>query len=516
MAALLTSQVVALTTLQAQSLAVAQVFALTTAQLVAMETRDFAALSTNAIAALQTAQVTALTTRLINAITATQVPALTTSEMFAFSTAQMFALSTAVMSALTTAQAPALFASSMGGYNVSTPDAWFTAMTTAAKASYQTSTHTPIVLDLSGDGISTLSLQDGVKFDLTADGTPMQTGWVAPTDGLLVRDINADGAINDGRELFGDATRLSDGSVAKDGYQALSELDSNHDGVISSSDAAYGQLGVWVDANSDGISEAGEVKSLASLGITEISVSAQVTSALDHGNTIGLTSTYQTADGANHLAGDVWFATQDTATNGAALSTSVVVSLGTDQLSALNTIQVQALTTVYPQALQTQAIAALAAADGLAPIAAGSVTVSSPYTAQALTNDKSVPNTTPDGIPQAADGLAQRASALAQAIGTFDLTEALSSVATPSLNLPVDAYGGTKPSPTLAIGALVDQMRSFDLQNAAPTVNQVSTSTGAPAALTLMQVGPLGTLDPFKNSAPTDLGGLMLNNIQKR
>lgn len=33
--------------------------------------------------------------------------------------------------------------------------------------------------------------------------TPM--GWASAADGLLVRDINHDGVINDGRELFGRA-----------------------------------------------------------------------------------------------------------------------------------------------------------------------------------------------------------------------------------------------------------------------------------------------------------------------
>ena len=45
----------------------------------------------------------------------------------------------------------------------------------------------PIVIDLNGDGASLLSAADGVSFDLDADGTADQTGWVAPEDGLAGR-----------------------------------------------------------------------------------------------------------------------------------------------------------------------------------------------------------------------------------------------------------------------------------------------------------------------------------------
>jgi hypothetical protein len=166
---------------------------------------------------------------------------------------------------------------------------------------------TPIVLDLNGDGISTQSIRKGVTFDLFANGNNVNTGWVSSTDGLLVMDRNHDGVINDGTELFGGATKLSDGTTASDGYAALRDLDTNHDGVIDKNDAAFADLKVWVDANSDGVTENGELKSLESSGIRSISAVADVNLSKDNGNLIGLTSTYQTTDGATHAAADVWF-----------------------------------------------------------------------------------------------------------------------------------------------------------------------------------------------------------------
>ena len=127
------------------------------------------------------------------------------------------------------------------------------------------------------------------------------------TDGLLARDLNGDGAINSGAELFGSATTLANGQAAPDGYSALNELDSNHDGVINSQDAAFTDLRVWVDANADGVTEQGELKTLAQLNISQLSLATDSHASLDNGNVVGLNSSYQTTDGASHAAADVWF-----------------------------------------------------------------------------------------------------------------------------------------------------------------------------------------------------------------
>jgi len=60
------------------------------------------------------------------------------------------------------------------------------------------------------------------------------------------------------------------------------------------------------------VSTGGELKSMASLGIASISLETQKTAIADHGNTVGLVSSYQTTDGMRHAAGDVWFQTLDT------------------------------------------------------------------------------------------------------------------------------------------------------------------------------------------------------------
>ncbi|MEE8786626.1 MAG: hypothetical protein SOI00_20575, partial [Rahnella inusitata] len=112
-------------------------------------------------------------------------------------------------------------------------------------------TASPIILDLDGDGVETISLSKGVYFDHDANTFAEKTGWVSADDGLLVLDINQDGQIDSGRELFGNNTYLKDGTLAKNGYLALQELDDDHNGIIDSADAIWQQLNVWQDKNSN-------------------------------------------------------------------------------------------------------------------------------------------------------------------------------------------------------------------------------------------------------------------------
>jgi hypothetical protein len=175
---------------------------------------------------------------------------------------------------------------------------------------------TPLVLDLNGDGVSTTDAHSGVMFDLNGTGNVSRVGWAAATDGLLVMDRNGDGKINDGRELFGVATVTADGHRAGNGFAALAQEDTNHDGKFSAGDAHFDQVKVWVDANQNGITDAGELKSLADLGIVSMDLNAAKGTELDHGNLLGLVSNYTTNDGKSHELADVWFQKDQAVTQG--------------------------------------------------------------------------------------------------------------------------------------------------------------------------------------------------------
>ncbi|MDX1921155.1 MAG: hypothetical protein SFU25_10540 [Candidatus Caenarcaniphilales bacterium] len=88
----------------------------------------------------------------------------------------------------------------------------------------------------------------------------------SPDYGFLVVDLNKDGIINDGRELFGNWTL---DRYNPDGYTALGALkDPDEDGLIKGKE--LDGLMIWSDLNNDSKSQKNELKSLKQLGIVEL------------------------------------------------------------------------------------------------------------------------------------------------------------------------------------------------------------------------------------------------------
>jgi hypothetical protein len=203
---------------------------------------------------------------------------------------------------------------------------------------------TPLVLDLNGDGVKTVGMQTGALFDLNADGQLDNVGWVSPKDGLLAIDLNNDGIVNNGRELFGQFMFKQDGSLARDGFDALRDYDANHDGVIDQQDAVYNKLQVWVDGNSNGITDQGELQSLTSLGINNIGLAASYQYIDQNGNILGDKASYTTNNGQSLDVVDVWFqskqvnliqgTTGDDGLQGTAGDDWLVAQGGADQINA--------------------------------------------------------------------------------------------------------------------------------------------------------------------------------------
>jgi hypothetical protein len=170
--------------------------------------------------------------------------------------------------------------------------------------------YSPIVLDLTGKGISAVGMENGVNFDLLNNGQTEKTGWIAEGEGLLMLESNNNTTLENGGQLFGQGTTLANGQKAVDGYQALSALDSNKDGVIDAQDSAYNQLGVWVDTGNQNGTATGQFELLSQLGITQLDLNAQSSTQVDNGNLLGLVSSFKTASGATGEMADVWFTAQ--------------------------------------------------------------------------------------------------------------------------------------------------------------------------------------------------------------
>jgi len=158
----------------------------------------------------------------------------------------------------------------------------------------------PLILDLDGDGVETISLTgSNTMFNLLANGFKVKTGWVGKDDGLLALDVNGNGTIDNINELFGNKTT--------NGFSILAARDSNSDGVINAADADFAQLRVWKDANSDGVSQAGELRSLTDAGIASISLGFTNVSLLNNGNLVTHRSSFAWTAGGTGVVDDVWF-----------------------------------------------------------------------------------------------------------------------------------------------------------------------------------------------------------------
>ncbi len=153
--------------------------------------------------------------------------------------------------------------------------------------------NTPIIFDFGRRGFALTSLEDGVSFDLDADLEKEHVSWTAEgaLDGFLVRDVDNNGLIEGGRELFGGRTiGLLSGEIWEHGYKPLAEFDEpelggNYNGIIDSHDIVYDQLMIWVDVNHNGVSESEELFSLAELGVERVSLRYRESQRVDeHGN----------------------------------------------------------------------------------------------------------------------------------------------------------------------------------------------------------------------------------------
>ena len=155
-----------------------------------------------------------------------------------------------------------------------------------------------LALDLDGDGIETRGADGRVVFDHNNDGVKTGTGWLRPDDGWLVLDRNSNGTIDNGGELFGVDTVKADGAKATDGFDALSDLDSNDDGVFDAKDTRFADVRVWRDLNQDGISQSNELSTLAANNILSINLNkTRARTDLGNGNVQTATGTFTRSNG---------------------------------------------------------------------------------------------------------------------------------------------------------------------------------------------------------------------------
>ncbi|OIP43897.1 MAG: hypothetical protein AUK47_01895 [Deltaproteobacteria bacterium CG2_30_63_29] len=101
--------------------------------------------------------------------------------------------------------------------------------------------------------------------------------WPTAATPWLVRDLDHNGQIDSGRELFGSQTNVARDSastdLAENGFVALAVLDSDGNHSLSANDAAWTELALWSDVDNDRVTDEGELHTLTEAQITRIELS---------------------------------------------------------------------------------------------------------------------------------------------------------------------------------------------------------------------------------------------------
>ena len=136
------------------------------------------------------------------------------------------------------------------------------------------------------DSVTLTSPAAGVLFDIDGDGDLEQVAWTEPNAAvaLLAIDLDGDGRITSGTELFGSFSILRAGNGPNALIETVIATGAPLSGAVQHGHKLYEQLLLWADENHNGISEEWELRPLKEV-FTAIGLGFVKQDRLDqHGN----------------------------------------------------------------------------------------------------------------------------------------------------------------------------------------------------------------------------------------
>lgn len=174
----------------------------------------------------------------------------------------------------------------------------------------------PIVIDVAGAGLHLTSAVDGVRFELNPRHTA-QWSWTESgfENAFLALDLDGDGTITSGVELFGNHTQQI-ASASPNGFLAMAWYDDpanggNGDGTLNESDGVWPLLLLWTDRNHDGWASPSELAPV-STAVAAFSLNYKPSTEVDqNGNQYKYRSTLVPATGSttSSVVTDAWLHT---------------------------------------------------------------------------------------------------------------------------------------------------------------------------------------------------------------
>jgi Ca2+-binding RTX toxin-like protein len=160
----------------------------------------------------------------------------------------------------------------------------------------------PISIDLGNDGFAFTSVDDSnIFFDINGDGFKHRTAWPTADDGLLAYDVDGNGKIEHADEISFAGYKYG----AQTDLEGLAAFDTDGDGVFSAADDKWSQFGIWQDANQNGITDPGEFRSLADMGVASIALSSDGQFSIVNDQTVHGVGTVTKTDGTTLDLADV-------------------------------------------------------------------------------------------------------------------------------------------------------------------------------------------------------------------